>query len=505
MATGVTITIAAQGSTVVGSTADSGTYFVAVQAQRGPTARPPLVPLASYGEVERVFGPAVPYSWLHNDARTYYEEAQGSGRMVPIRVVGANATKGSATLPDRGTSGGQPTLTLTASSEGAWSSGLSVTVTDSVTSGAVDLRVYLNGGADGIEEFLALPNMTALVQQINTGSEFVVAADLGSPTATDAAKLPAATTNPVPLSAGSDDRDSITASNYIAALQKLTEDYGPGIEAIPGQPFSTVATALATHAEAVKREAIVSTPPGYSVTQTQTAARSLRSAAGANRLIMPFPWVEIPDGAGSTVAIPPSGFVAGLRARQCSTTGPWDNPAGQNGVARFVTGTERDTPLTRAEIDALTTDAVSPIRESSGAIGPRLYGYRSLSADLTNWKFLKYAATLDLIAWQITQGLEQYVQATVDGRGKLLQSMETTVENVLAPIAEAGGLYARRINGQVVDPGYSIRIDDDEVNPPARLEQGEVDVQVYVRLSPSAELIRVALAKVTLTTSLGGA
>src|SRR5205823_745990 len=126
------------------------------------------------------------------------------------------------------------------------------------------------------------------------------------------------------------------------------------------QTHSTVYAALAAHAANTGRIVLVNPPFGTSVTVAKSSARALRTTTNAYRTGFLYPWVEIPDETGGTRSIPPTGFVAGLRARSIGIYGPWRAPTSDNGNARFVVGVERT--LTRAEINSLDDDAVSVIR-----------------------------------------------------------------------------------------------------------------------------------------------
>lgn len=494
---GVTVTTTATGSTAAADTSDAATYFVPVLAQRGPTDAP--VVCRSYADIERIFGTEQTYSWLHAEARTYFTEADGAGQMVVQRVVGAAAVTAGLTLADRTSGSGASTLRINASSPGAWASDVSVEIVNGLLPNTVDVHIYLAGYADPVEEFQSLPTVSAVVQALAV-SDYVRAVDLGSTAATDALRLPKATL-PTGLSTdGNDDRGSVGAAALIAALDNFTEDYGPGIVAVPGQLYSTVASALAAHCKLTRRSGVVIPAQGTTVSGAASAARSLRTLPGAERLLFAYPWVLAPDGAGGSRVIPPTGFVAGRRANTIAQSGPWDAPAGDRGLAKYIIGAEVN--LTRDDVNTLDADAVSPIRMTAN--GPKLYSYRSLSADIVNWQFLTYIDTMNLLAWEVDQALEQYVNVTVDGLGHTYARIATTVEGILARVADAGGLYARRdpITRDVLDVGFVVRVDDASLNPAAQVALGRINVYAAARLSPLAKEINVTLAKVTLTTAL---
>jgi hypothetical protein len=488
--TDVTINLRPQTSAV--DTDAAGTYMVPILANRGPVDTPVL--LRSYSGLVDRFDERVAYGYGHDDLHAFFEEAAGAGRAYVVRVAGEDATTGELTLKDRSTSPGIDTVLLEAADPGAWSADLDVVVSDGLETGTVDVTLFYR---DVEVETYNVPTVAGLVEAMRA-SEFVRATDLGS-ASTGTLALPKNITA-TPLSAGDDDRGAVSAADMIAAMDLFTEDLGPGAVAIPGQTHSTVYAALAAHAANTGRIVLVNPPFGTSVTVAKSSARALRTTTNAYRTGFLYPWVEIPDETGGTRSIPPTGFVAGLRARSIGIYGPWRAPTSDNGNARFVVGVERT--LTRAEINSLDDDAVSVIRV--GRAGPQLRNWRSLSSDTSNWRSLAYIDELNDIAWQLEQRLDQYTGETWDGDLRLANRMETTCVGVLRPVSDAGGLYVARdpVTNQVVDPGYRVIVADAAINPPDQLEQGVADVFVAVRLSPNIDWIRVTLAKVPLAAAL---
>lgn len=496
---GVDVTTTSLPTTGAGDTTDAATHFFPFLASRGPVE--PTV-IRSYGQFLDVYGPRVTYGWGHDEALTSFSEANGRGRVIALRVVGPGATTGTLTLKDRSSGSGLDTLRLDASSPGAWATDVAVTVVDGIGANTMTVTVYYAGQPQ--EQYTEIDSVDALVNALRD-SAYLRGTNLGSASTgvTALPRLSAVADNvPVPAALGgtpTDDRANVSASTMTAALAKFTEDYGPGIVTIPGQPHSTTATALGAHCAATNRVAAVYPPLGTAPATAAAAARALRANTNAKYLQFVYPWVEIPDGAGGTRQIPPSGFAAGLRARQIGTTGPWDAAAGRNGVARFVTGVER--ALTRNDINTLALDAVNSIRLAPA--GPMLYGARSLSADETNWRWIKYADTMNDISWSLQRDLDQEVFTTVDSEGVAYQKMTLICEAILGPIKQAGGIYALKDDaGQERDKGYDITIDDRAINPLSSVEQGVTNIYIAVRLSPLAETINVTVAKVTLATAL---
>lgn len=453
------------------------TYFVVGQTERGSTTQ--AVEVRSMAEYDEKLGSRVAYGSVFDDLQTFF--AEGGNRAFVARVVGASAAVGTRTLVDRA---GTPanTVRIDAKNPGAWSANLTVQVTDGVLPNTFSVYIRLNGNL--VEQYLDQPTPAALVSEINTRSQLVAAVDLGS--ATSAPNNNPAVAAATALSAGSDDRGSVVAADYAAALSRFGIGLGAGAVAIPGQSASAVHSGLIAHAAANRRIALLAPAVGSSVSSVKTTANGLRATTGSDYAGLLYPWVRVPDGAGGTRTISPEGYVAGVRARAHRTEGPWRAPAGEIAAARHVLGLEAE--VTSAEVDDLTNSRVVPIRTRGG--GVRVYGWRSLSTDQTNFHILTARDTLNLIAVLAEGRLEQFVFSPIDGRGRLFAALATEMMGIVEPMRIAGGLYERTDeDGNPIDAGYVVDVRQGTT-------ENEVAVDVSVRISPTAELITVTVTKV---------
>ena len=93
--------------------------------------------------------------------------------------------------------------------------------------------------------------------------------------------------------------------------------------------------------------------------------------------------------------------------------------------------------------------------------------------------------------------LEPYVGEPIDGRGHLMGRLEGEVEGHVSTIAEAGGFFALVRDGEEIDPGYQVEVNESN-NPLSSLAANVLNVTVMIRLSPTADWIRVEIIKVPL-------
>lgn len=478
---GVIVRTATRSGPVNPTVPASGRYFVVGQFDRGRTDVAQQV--RSLAELEVLYGGRVAYGSAYDDLRMFFEE--GGTEAYVIRVVGPAATKGTLNI-NNGAGSPAPALRVDALSAGAWSAGVKVTVAAGTLPDT--FKVIVDGPLESDTE--TYDNLATAADAVGalTRSRYVRGADLG-------AGVPAPR-SATALSAGSDDRASVTASTMGDALAKFGKEYGAGAVAIPGYTSALVGAALMAHAKEFRRLALMAAAQGASDADYLNAADTLIGLDGEYGGLF-GPWVSIPMGGGRTKLVSPEGYVAAARARAHLSEGPWRAPAGELAIARFVVGVERE--LTRAQGDTLDEGHVSAIRTIAGTT--RLYGWRSLSSDVDNYALLVGRDVLNTVAYEAEARLEPYVFRTIDGKGQLLASVASTIVGILDPMRAAGGLYERTVDGQQVDPGYSVDVGP-TVNTDAVLAANKVAAVVALRVSPVGTLIDLTIVKAGLTATV---
>lgn len=488
---GVTVHTATRSGPVNTPVPASGRYFVAGLTERGRTDAPERV--RSLAEYEVQLGGRVTYGSVYDDLRTFFEE--GGTEAYVARVVGPAATVGTRTLNDRA---GAPlaTLRIDALSAGAWSSGVTVQVAAGTDPSSYKLVIVgpTSQGGTVVETYDNLLTPSDGASALGA-SRFVRGTDLGSVTAGPVNNQPAILAASA-LTAGSDDRASVTAATVVTALARFGPELGAGVVAMPGYPSSSAAAGLKAHAKAMRRIYFTSVAVGASTADATTAANALVASDGEYGALL-YPWVRIPVAGTTTKLISPEGYAAAMRARAHLAAGPWRAPAGELSVAKFVLGPEVE--LTRAQGDALDDTRVSAIRTIAGTT--RLYGYRSLSSDVNNYALLIGRDVLNTVAYEAEARLEQYVFQTIDGTGGLLSKVAGTLVGLLDPMRAAGGLYERVIDGEQIDPGYSVDVGP-TVNTVAVLGANTVAAVIALRVSPVGSLIDLTIVKAGLTATV---
>jgi hypothetical protein len=323
---GLSVTTGAVAGPSAPNRAPGASYFAVGVCERGPATS--ALAVLSLAEFVREFGPRTTYGSLYDDVNTFFQE--GGGRCVVARVVGPAATTGTlaTALKDATPVTPADTINVAAANPGAWSSKVSVQVLAGASSALFRLQVRYDGTL--VEDYPNLASPQDAVSKVNARSTLVRLADAGSVTAAPG-NNPVPTGAPAALTAGTDDRASITNTHYIAALDRFAADDGDGAVAIPGIGTG-VHAALLAHAAANDRIALLAHARNTdrpTLISTAQGLNSLRAGLFA-------PWIRVPDGFGGTRAISPEGYVAACRARAHEAVGPWLAAAGENARARYV-------------------------------------------------------------------------------------------------------------------------------------------------------------------------
>jgi len=193
---------------------------------------------------------------------------------------------------------------------------------------------------------------------------------------------------------GGSDGAEPTASAYTTPLATLASQEDISIVAAPGyssfktSPRQGIQDALITHAETRRayRIAILDTPKA----QTPTAAISVKSRIDSSYAALYHPWVYASnplaqpgnESIAREILLPPSGFVAGIYARNDNTRGVSKSPANETirGALRL------ETDISFAEQELLNPRGVNCLRFFPGR-GYRLWGARTTSSD-PEWKYV---------------------------------------------------------------------------------------------------------------------
>lgn len=282
-------------------------------------------------------------------------------------------------------------------------------------------------------------------------------ADLGDPDSTDADRS-------LDLHLGNgDDGNRPLASDYEGSATDIEDKSGLkafediedlSIVAAPGSTFGyeqdfrrdadTIINHLIGHAERMRyRIAVLDAGDGQSL----AAVRAMRAKFDSSHAALYYPWVQVLDPVTQReIALPPSGFVAGIYARNDVNRAVYKAPA--NEVVTGAIGFER--LLNRGQQEVLNPEGINCFRFFEGR-GFRLWGARTISSD-PEWKYVNLRRYFAFLQRSIDRGTQW---AVFEPNGEALwANVRRTIEDFLLDQWQSGALL-----GDKPERAYFVRCD----------------------------------------------
>lgn len=187
--------------------------------------------------------------------------------------------------------------------------------------------------------------------------------------------------------------------DYATGLKQFESIEDISIVAAPGSTWAAssrpddvaaITNLLIAHAERMRyRIAVLDAHEGMTIADV----RKLKAKLDSKYAALYYPWVTVFDGVTrQPLNLPPSGFVAGIYARNDTERGVYKAPA--NEVVRGAIGFE--SLINTAQQEVLNPEGINCLRFFEGR-GNRLWGARTISAD-PEWKYVnlrRYFAYLE--------------------------------------------------------------------------------------------------------------
>lgn len=323
---------------------------------------------------------------------------------------------------------------------------------------ALDVGAFANGWTaawDASETLLTISDATSSFTETYTGATAaaltLAASYSGRIAVTSSGTLPTADVAAAALATGT---DNFTSVDWEDELAKIGPDLGAGAIAVPGVAYSVVGELLLAHARANVRHALLTAASGATPATIASASGTADGYDGAEFGSLLGPWVKVPDGAGSTRTVDPTGYAAGLRAAALRN-GPGESAAD----AAYAVGLVDVVPeyeLAPAGVALLAAANVSTIRTIGGRT--RLYDYRCLAAPGGNPNIQGgvYRDLLNTIAFQITGILDQHVNKM--GTDTQRAIIEGQINGYLAGLSGTYLAPRKAADGTLVDSGFRVEI-----------------------------------------------
>ena len=276
-----------------------------------------------------------------------------------------------------------------------------------------------------------------------------------------------------------------TSTEYALALGEIASLEDVSIVAAPGASAyadaMAIALALIAHAAARRayRIAVLDTPPA----QTPGQIRSLRGQMDSIRAALYYPWVVVAnpnaragrDDIPREIALPPSGFVSGIYARNDVERGVYKAPA--NEVVRSALRFEIDVNFGQQEL--LNPLGVNCLRLLSGR-GYRVWGARLISSD-PEWKYVSDRRYFNYLEASIDRGT-QWAVFEPNGE-RLWANVRQAIADFLYNEWRSGALL-----GSTVEEAFFVRCDRSTMTQ-NDLDNGRLICLIGVAIIKPAEFV----------------
>jgi phage tail sheath protein FI len=270
-----------------------------------------------------------------------------------------------------------------------------------------------------------------------------------------------------------DDITMISVPDLMSAYQSGALD----LDAVQGVQIKMI-----EHCELMgDRIAILDPPPGLSPQQVGEW-RMQKAGYDSKYAALYYPWFTVLDPlSGTNIAVPPSGHLAGVWARNDDSRGVHKAPA--NEVIRGAIRPE--TRLTKGENDLLNPMGVNCIRAFAGR-GIRVWGARTLSSE-GEWRYLNVRRLFNYLEESIMQGTQWVVFEPNDDA--LWARIRRSISAFLVNEWRKGALF-----GLTPDEAFYVKCDS-ETNPAEGIDAGQVVCEIGVAPVKPAEFVIFRLAQ----------
>lgn len=278
-------------------------------------------------------------------------------------------------------------------------------------------------------------------------------------------------------------RDCKGALKRFEAIKEISIVAAPGstLACEHGGEGTAIVEALIEHAERMRyRFAVLDSGPGQSIEDVRTMRAGLTSANAA----LYYPWVRVKHPINRRgMLLPPSGFIAGIYARDDRARGVNKPPPHE--VVRLAIGLDHD--VTETEQALLNAESINCIR----AFGPhdfRVLGGRTLSAD-PEYKYVNVRRYLAFLEASIDRGTQW---AVFEPNGETLwANIRRAVGDFLLNEWQSGSLPGSR-----PDEAFFVKCDRSTMTQ-ADIDQGRLICVVGVAVTRPAEFVIVRIGQWT--------
>lgn len=481
--------------------------FVGI-AEKGVIGKAVLV--TNWSQFVNEFGQFIPNGYLAYAVYSFF--AEGGTSCFVVRAAAQDIKISSLVIKDQ--TEGSDLFKIVARSEGAWGNRISVKVGPSSNKQQFGFKItvqYLkdssfSGEYAGEDKYITevFDNMLLInfQEKINEVSAFVKVEPLvdldilenmeKTPVFNEANAISLAGgvdgISPIDFLGDADKRDGLHAFDTIDDINIVA---APDLAAMP---FSRGTILEMLNYCKLRKDCIFLVDPPHGLTPMQV--KDFKEGAGDysgnsfnnSYAALYYPWVYINDPlTGKQKLVPPSGAVAGTYAYVDSVRGVHKAPAGtSDGYLDSVVGIEKI--VTKAEQELLNPDGINVIRSLPEGIC--VWGARTLSAD-SEWNYVNVRRLMMYIEESLDEGSQWVVFEPNDP--SLWGKVKRNLTAFLTRVWRDGALY-----GTTQEEAFFVKVDE-ENNPPAVRDAGQLIIEVGVAPVKPAEFVIIRVSQKTLS------
>jgi phage tail sheath protein FI len=267
----------------------------------------------------------------------------------------------------------------------------------------------------------------------------------------------------------------------------------------PGRTTSAGQLQVIDHAQKRGRFALLDAPDTASDATIVAAAQALYVAPNNGRrwCQMFAPWDIIPGiTANSTRTVAPSARAAAQYARVDALGNPNQAAAGRNGVARFTVDLSQAAWTDAQRLNLNNAGVTVSRRRFGNAI--QTFGMRTLADQAldANWSMAPNVRTVMAYVARARVVGDAHEFDQIDGQGRTISAFRGELMGLANDLFLAGALFgATPAEAFYVETGPA-------VNTPTTIAAGELHAQVNMRISPSAEVVKIDVVKIPVNQSI---
>ncbi|HEU5383683.1 MAG TPA: phage tail sheath subtilisin-like domain-containing protein [Ktedonobacteraceae bacterium] len=259
----------------------------------------------------------------------------------------------------------------------------------------------------------------------------------------------------------------------------LMSAYQAGI--VDREGVKSVQLAMIAHCERMgDRVAILDPLPDLSPQEVKVW-REAEAGYDSKYAVLYYPWVKVTGPNGRSMAIPPSGHMAGIYARNDNERGVHKAPA--NEVIRGAL--EAALQVTKGEQDTLNPGGINCIRSFTGR-GLRVWGARTLSSDPA-WRYVNVRRLFNYVEKSIERGTQWVVFEPNDP--DLWARVKRDVTAFLTGAWRDGMLF-----GRSPEEAFFVKCDE-ELNPSDVRDRGMLFIDIGLAPVKPAEFVIFRLSQ----------